>query len=199
MKKIFLLLLIILLTTAAGYEGILPDIQSAMSYKVKKQTVKQTPFNNTKGEEVKQKDLKKIPKENKEYVDIVVKKDKTSEYVKDIQYVITVLEKFKNYIEDGVNVQMFNACANSYIDYAYYIQMKYKNRHEKYYASYRAITGIIEDTRNAAKLRAEAAAYTKYLPYSGEGEKYSKENIDKNSQELLKKIYDTLFVLKNLD
>ena len=199
MKKIFLLLLIILLTTAAGYEGKLPDIEADMAYKIKKQTVKHTPFNKTKDSQINKSDLKKIPSENKEYVDIVVKKDRTSEYVKDIQYVITVLEKFKNYIEDDVNIQMFNACANSYIDYAYFIQKKYQNRHEKYYASYRAITGIIEDTRQAAKLRAEAAAYTKYLPYSGEGGKYTKENLDANSKELLKKIYDTLFVLKNLD
>jgi len=198
MKKILLLFFIIILTAGAGYEGKLPDLETDMSYKIKKQTVKHTPFNKS-DKEVKESELKKVPRENKEYVDIIIKKDRTSEYVKDIQPVIAVLEKFKNYVEDGVNVQMFNACASSYIDHAYYIQLKYKDRPERYYASYRAITGIIEDTRQAATLRAEAVTYSKYLPYSDEGKKYSKESLDENSKALLKKIYDTLFVLKNLD
>ena len=199
MKKIYLLVFIILITTGAGYEGKLPDLEADMSYKIKYETIQNTPFKKQKDSVIKETDLKKVPTENKEYVDIIIKKDRTPEYFKDIQPVIELLEKFKNYIEDDVNTQMFNACANSYIDYASYIQLKYKNRHERYYASYRAITGIIEDTRNAAQLRAEAAEYKKFLPYSGAGEKYTKQNLDESSKILLKKIYDTLYVLKNLD
>ena len=199
MKKIIFLFILIFVTTGAGYEGILPDLEADMAYKIKHETVRHTPFKKQKDNVIKETDLKKVPADNKEYVDIIIKKDRTPEYFKDIQPVIELLEKFKNYIEDDVNTQMFNACANYYIDYAEYIQLKYKNRHEKYYTSYRAITGIIEDTRKAAILRAEAAAYKKYLPYSGEGAKYTKENLDKSSKDLLKKIYDTLYVLKNLD
>lgn len=199
MKKIFILLFVIFITTGAGYEGKLPDLESDMSYKIKYETIQNTPFKKQKDSTVKETDLKKVPKDNKEYVDIIIKKDRTPEYFKDIQPVIELLEKFKNYIEDDVNTQMFNACANSYIDYAGYIQHKYEKRHERYYASYRAIIGIVDDTRNAAQLRAEAAAYKKYLPYSGAGEKYTKEHLDESSKNLLKKIYDTLYVLKNLD
>ena len=199
MKKIFVLIFIILFTTGAGYEGKLPDLETDMAYKIKTKKIEHAPFPNAKKGNIKEKELVKVPRENKEYVDIIIKKDRTSEYVKDIQPVIEVLEKFKNYIEDDVSVQMFNACANSYIDYAYFIQTKYQSRPERYYASYRAITGIIEDTRDAATLRAESVAYKKYLPYSAEGQKYSKESLDANGKILLKKIYDTLFVLKNLD
>lgn len=199
MKKILVLCFIVFFTTGAGYEGKLPDLEADMAYKIKTKKVKTTPFAKPKEGQPQKQELIKVPRENKEYVDIIIKKDRTSEYVKDIQPVIAVLEKFKNYIEDDVNVQMFNACASSYIDYAYFIQTKYKDRPEKYYASYRAITGIIEDTRTAATLRAEAVAYKKYMPYSAEGQKYSKESLDENSKYLLKKIYDTLFVLKNLD
>lgn len=199
MKKIFVLIFIILFTAGAGYEGKLPDLETDMAYKIKTKKIEHAPFPNAKKGNIKEKELVKVPRENKEFVDIIIKKDRTSEYVKDIQPVIEVLEKFKNYIEDDVSVQMFNACASSYIDYAYFIQTKYQSRPERYYASYRAITGIIEDTRDAATLRAESVAYKKYLPYSAEGQKYSKESLDANGKILLKKIYDTLFVLKNLD
>lgn len=196
MKKIFLFLIIVLLTTGAGYEGTLPDLESEMSYKIKSQKVRHLPLQTG---ETEPKELQEIPKTNKEYVDIIVKKSRTSEYVKDIQPVITLLDKFKSYIEDERDIQMFNAIASNYIDHAYAIQRKYCNRPEHHYASYRAMMALAEDAKNVASFKSESLIYSSYLPYSAEGQKYSKENIDASSKELLKKIYDTLYVLKNLD
>ena len=194
MKRIFVLFFMVLLTCGAGYEGSLPDLDSGMSYKIKSKTVKPY-YQINKQEPI----LKEIPRTNKEYVDIIVKKSRTSEYVKDIQPIIDLLEKFKNYIEDGKNIQMFNAVASNYIDHAYYIQKKYYNRPEHHYASYRALVSLAEDARSAASLKAEGVVYTKYLPYSAEGQKYGKDNLNAIDEQILKKIYDTLYVLKNLD
>ena len=194
MKRFLLLLFIVLCCTGAGYEGQLPDLESGMSYKIKTKTVK-PPYSINNKEPV----LKNIPRENKEYVDIIIKKSRTSEYIKDIQPVIDILEKFKNYIEDEKNIQMFNAVASNFIDHAYYIQRKYHSRPERNYASYRAVISLAEDARAIASFKAEGVTYTKYLPFSEDGQKYSKENIKNKDEDLLKKIYNALYVLKNLD
>ncbi|MCR5261228.1 MAG: hypothetical protein K6C94_05265 [Candidatus Gastranaerophilales bacterium] len=195
-KRIFLLLLTVVLTAGAGYQGTLPDLESEMGYKIQSQKVKHQPVQTGDKEPAK---LQEVPRTNKEYVDIIIKKSRTSEYVKDIQQVITILDKFKNYIEDDRNIQMFNAVASNYIDHAYAIQKKYANRPERHYASYRAMMSLAETARESAMLKSEGVVYTKYLPYSEEGEKYSKANIRANNEALLKQIYDTLYVLKNLD
>lgn len=194
MKRILFLFLIALLTCGAGYEGKLPDLDADMSYKIKNKTVKPA-YQVSEKEPV----LREVPRENKEYVDIIIKKSRTSEYVKDIQPVIALLEKFKTYIEDEKNIQMFNAIASNYIDHAYYIQKKYYARPERNYASYRALTALAEEAKSVATFKSEGVIYTKYLPYSAEGMKYGKENIKAADEQLLKKIYDTLYVLKNLD
>ena len=184
-----------LITTGAGYEGTLPDLEAEMSYKVKSQKVKHTPVKASEKDPV----LQPVPRENKEYVDIIIKKSRTAEYVKDIQVIIPLLDKFKSYIEDEKNIQMFNAIASNYLDHAYYIQRKYANRPEKNYASYRALVLLAEDAKESASFKSESLVYTRYLPYSDEGQKYSKANLRSNNEQLLKKIYDTLYVLKNLD
>ncbi len=195
MKKIFVIFFIAVMTCGAGYEGALPDLEADMSYKIKSKTVKYPPVRTSE----KDVSLEQVPRENKEYVDIIIKKSRTAEYVNDIQPVISLLEKFKSYIEDERNIQMFNAVASNYIDHAYYIQNKYSTRPERYYASYRAMVALAQDTRVSAMLKSESIVYTKYLPYSDDGKKYSKDNLKADNDKLLKKIYDTLYILKNLD
>lgn len=196
MKKIFAIITVAILTMGAGYEGTLPDLESEMSYKIKSKKIKYPPLKTSDKEP---KRLQKVPKEDKEYVDIIIKKGRTAEYVKDIQPIITLLEKFKTYIEDEKNIQMFNAIASNYIDHAYFIQKKYANRPERFYASYRAMISLAEEARQLASLKSEGLVYTKYMPYSDEGDTYSASNIRSQSDKLLKQIYDTLYVLKNLD
>ncbi len=196
MKKIFAIITVAILTMGAGYEGTLPDLESEMSYKIKSKKIKYPPLKTSDKEP---KRLQKVPKEDKEYVDIIIKKGRTAEYVKDIQPIITLLEKFKSYIEDEKNIQMFNAIASNYIDHAYFIQKKYANRPERFYASYRAMISLAEEARQLAFLKSEGLVYTKYMPYSDEGDTYSPANIRNQSDKLLKQIYDTLYVLKNLD
>ena len=70
MKKIFLFFIIAILTMGAGYEGTLPDLESEMSYKIKSKKVKYPPLKTSDKEP---KRLQKVPKEDKEYVDIIIK------------------------------------------------------------------------------------------------------------------------------
>ncbi|MBQ2645367.1 hypothetical protein IJG14_07345 [bacterium] len=196
MKRVFSLLIITILTSGAGYKGTLPDLENEMSYKIKSQKVKHQPIQTGDNEPS---ELQEVPKTNKEYVDIIIKKSRTSEYVKDIQPIILILDKFKSYIEDEKDIQMFNAIASNYIDHAYAIQLKYAQRPERHYASYRALISLAESAKESAMLKSESLIYTKYMPYSDNGQKYSQSNIRNNNEVLLKKIYDTLYVLKNLD
>lgn len=195
MKKILPLILIVILTCGAGYEGALPNLEDSMGYKIKSKKVKYPPVMTT-DKDIK---LEKVPRENKEYVDIIIKKSRTAEYIKDVQPIMELLEKFKSYVEDDKSVQMFNAIASNYIDHATFLQKKYANRPEKHYASYRAIVSLAENARSSAILRAESVIYTKYLPYSDEGQKYDATSIKSDGEALAKKIYETIYILKNLD
>lgn len=195
MKKIFTVICSVFLTAGAGYEGLLPDLEADMSYKIKSKAPKYSPVRVSD----KVSKLQEIPREDKDYVDIIVKKNRTSEYVKDIQPIIALLEKFKTYVEDEKSVQMYNAIASNYIDHAYCIQKKYANRPEHFYASYRALMSLAEAAAKSAVVKAESSVYVNYLPYSQEGEKYTKGNIREIDKNILKQIYDTIYILKNLD
>ena len=76
MKKIFALLLLYLISTlagyTAGYKGSLPDVKGAFDYvRATPQTTKGI-FNNL--DENDKANYKRIPKENKAYIDIILKK-----------------------------------------------------------------------------------------------------------------------------
>ena len=98
-------------------------------------------------------------------VDIILKKDKTSPYINDLNEVISLLEKMKKCIDSNGNVQKFNAIASSIIDHADYMAEKYASSPERYYISFVKLQNIAAEVRNLATLRCESQVYIKYLAY----------------------------------
>ena len=144
-------------------------------------------------------DLIQAPRNDKAYVDIVIKKGASSQYVNDVNDVIFILQKLIANIEDDVNVQKFNAQVSGLLDNVFYIQDKYKNKPEAHYISYTSMIELADVARNAAILRTEAQAYSKYLAYSGEGAAYRPERIKKQMDNFLSEIKKTLKILKEVN
>ena len=76
---IILLFIIVITTTGAGYVGTLPNIDAEFSYLRKQHDEKaMAPFSVEELDKQNEAKLKPIPRDNDNYVDIIVKKDKTT-------------------------------------------------------------------------------------------------------------------------
>lgn len=196
MKRILPILLCVLITTGAGYNGTLPDIEAEFAYKKTAPDTSAPPFTPVNNMNF---DLKQIPRDNKSYIEIAIKKDKSTQYINDTNDVIAILEKLKKCIEDGQDIQMFNAIVSNLIDNIDLIKREYAGKPEENYVSYKNLMSLSKQARNIAILRTESLTYTKYLPYSTTGSVYKPQNIQTQVQNLLKSVDQTLYVLKNLD
>ncbi len=197
MKRILPILLSLLLTCGAGYKGTLPDLASEFDYKRTQPTTATPNFSETKNPVLDE--LKPVPRDNKKYIDIIIKKNKSSKYENDTIEVIKIIERLKQCIEKSNDIQMFNATISNLIDHVAYIKDTYENQQESTFTSYKTLLKLSSQARNVAVLRTESQIYTKYLPYQSDGSVYSKHNIDIQTKSLLKSINQTLYVLKNLD
>lgn len=172
-----------------GYAGKLPNIEQAFSSKSEKKE-----FETGK---IDPKDLIKAPTEDKLFVDVIIKKEKTSQYVNDIRRVIPVLEKLKTCLENDENIQKYNANVNMLDLYAKDIEKEYKNKPQGHSYSYESLMYIVNYAKIVANLRFESSAYSRYMSYSGDGAQYSPQNIASQTKILLEQINDVLQVLKN--
>ena len=145
MKKIFLLILVILSAQVAfakpqkpspegGYVGNLPNVTKRFQKSVPATSAPM--FDSVDGFSD-QNSLKLIPRDNPAFVNIMLKKDKTSQYINDLNTTILVIEKLQKNIDDTADIQKFNAEANYLNDNANYIRDKYQNKSEGSYISYR--------------------------------------------------------------
>lgn len=200
MKKVFpkiaILSIIIILCSGSGYKGSLPDIE--MQFEYLRTTPKETaPLYKTIDEFEHPAAFKKVPRENKQYIDIILKKDKTSAYINDLNDVIPILEKMKKCLEKHGSIQKFNGIASSIIDHADYIALKYANQPERYYISFAKLQNIAAQARSLATLRCETLVYIKYLTYHGEGQIYSKDSIQRQLDLFEEELEITIKILKD--
>lgn len=199
MKKVFkslsIFLLTILFCTGSGYKGSLPDINA--QFETLRTTPQKTkPIFNTSGP-YSNPQYKKAPRENPQYIDIILKRDKTSPYINDLNDVIALLEKMKKCIDNNGNVQKFNAIASSIIDHADFMAEKYANRPERYYISFVKLQNIAAEARTLATLRCESQVYLKYLTYQGEGQIYSPNSINTQIELFREQLDITIHILKD--
>ena len=199
MKKIFILLFIYLMTTSvsysSGYKGSLPDIKGAFDY------VRATP-QTTKGifntlDDNEKPNYKKIPKENKAYIDIILKKDKTSPYLTDLNDVIAILEKMQKCINSNGSIQKFNAIASSIIDHADYMAEKYRDKPERFYISFAKLQTVAAQAREIATLRCESQVYIKYLLTQADGKVYSQDSINQQIQNFEIEVDNAIKIMKD--
>lgn len=203
MKKFFtlvVLLIVVILTTGAGYVGTLPNIEAEFNY-LKKQSSEKSmaPYTVEQLDKINEERLKPIPREDDSYVDIIIKKDKTTKYLKDVNHVIIILEKLRKCLNTNQDIQMFNAIVANLIDNVEYIRVEYKDKPESNYLSYSRLLVISQHSREVANFRTQGYATQKYMPYTSDNNIYTREALESKLQNLLNEVNETIFILKNLE
>ena len=149
-----------------GYAGTLPNIESKAG---SKQTKTSKPaFDSLEGFD-NPADLKPVPADNPAFIDIIKKKDRTSEYVNDANAMIPLMEKLVDTIEDDDSLQMFVTRANVVTMNADYLNDKYQQKPESYYESFKKLQEVSGYIKSIVTLRQEAVTYQRYLAYSESG------------------------------
>ena len=109
-----------------GYYGTLPDIEADFAYKKQHlPSSNQTDMKIPVADEFVEENLKPAPFDDALFLDMVIKKEKDSDYVKDIQKTKMALTNLKNCIEEEGDIQRFNACVNMVEMYVQNLKKKY--------------------------------------------------------------------------
>ena len=176
-----------------GYAGTLPDLTT--KHKPKEQKVT-TPIFESKKDFNDPSDLKPVPKDDPAFVNIIQKKDKTSEYLIDANEIIGIMEKLLDCIESDGSVQLFCTRANVLSMNLDYLQKKYDGQPESYYQSFKKIMELNQYVKSIATLRKEAQVYQRYLAYQATGSIYNPENINQQLEYLQEELKTAILMLK---
>ena len=133
--------------------------------------------------------VKPIPRDNPAFVNIILKQD--------INEFIPMLEKIYDSIEDGENVQLFNAKVYFFNKNADYLRDKYVEKPEGEYISFKKLMELSTHAKSIALLRAEAQKYNPYLAYSGAGYIYDPDNITQQLEYLKKEVEQAILLLRD--
>ncbi len=176
-----------------GYVGKLPDLTKGFKTSEPQSTMpvfeKTKDFNSAE-------EIKPVPRDNPTFVNIILKQDKTSPYLNDINELLPQLENLLLCIENNDNVQRFNAKAFFFNKSVEYLKDKYEGMPESSYISFKKLLELSTHTKSVATLRAEAEKYRPYLAYSGAGYLYNDNIITQQLEYLKTEIEDTIVVLK---
>ena len=176
-----------------GYVGTLPDVtknqKSSEPNKTTPTTEKTKDFNSST-------ELKPVPRDNPAFVNIILKSDKTSPYINDLNELLPQLENILLCIEQNSNVQKFNAKVYFFNKTVEYLQDKYKEKPESNSESFKKLLTLNTHTKSVATLRSEAEKYKPYLAYTGAGYLYNENVINQQLGYLKTEIEDTIVVLK---
>lgn len=180
-------------TDAKGYVGTLPDL--TREYEVK-ESPNSTPEVQPSKDFNSEKALKPVPRDNPAFVNIILKSDKTSQYINDLNEFIPMLENIVDIIDDEENVQVFNAKVYYFNKSADYFRDKYDKKPESHFASYKKVLDLSLHARSIALLRNEAVRYNPYLSYGNSGYIYNPNNIQEQLGFLKTEIEQTILILK---
>lgn len=176
-----------------GYVGTLPDLTREYEPAEPKQS---TPEINKAKDFNSEDEIKPVPRDNPTFVNIILKPDKTSQYVNDLNEFIPMLEKIYDLIEDNSNVQIFNAKVYYFNKNADYFRDKYKDKPESQFVSYKRLMELSMHARSIALLRNEAEKYNPYLAYGSAGYIYNPNSISEQLGYLKTEIQQTILLLK---
>lgn len=180
-------------TEGKGYLGTLPDLtRNYEPQKPQKTPVEARPAKDFNSENV----MKPVPRDNPAFVNIIQKKDKTSQYVNDLNEFIPMLENIFDLIENNGNVQVFNAKVYYFNKSADYFRDKYNNKPESQFVSFKRLMELSTHARSIALLRSEAEKYNPYLAYGTSGYIYNPNNIEEQLGYLKTEIEQTILLLK---
>lgn len=178
---------------SSGYVGTLPNPTQRFQKPETKETApvfeSQEGFND-------QDEIKPAPRNNPAFVNIIIKKDKTSQYINDLNEIILIIEKLQTVIESDENVQKFNAQSYFLKENIEYFRDKYQNSAEKSYISFKKVMQLNTHVQAVSQLRLEREVYSPYITASQSGNSLSQNGIDVQLDYLLTDIKGTLVILK---
>ena len=176
-----------------GYVGTLPELTRHYEPKEPtKTTPEMSPAKNFNSEN----EIKPTPRDNPTFVNIILKSEKTSQYVNDINEFIPLLENIYDMIENNNNVQVFNAKVYYLNKSADYLREKYEKKPESQFISFKRLMELSMHAKSIALLRAEAEKYNPYLAYGSAGYIYNPNNITEQLEYLKTEIEQTILILK---
>ena len=140
--------------------------------------------------------MKPIPREDPAFVNIILKSDKTSEYINDLNEMIPVLEKILDSIEEHEPVQRFVARVYFLNKNVEYLRDKYAEKPESTFVSFQRLQEVSNHAQTVSNLRTEAEKYKPYLAYGGAGYIYNSNNIEQQLEYLKIEIEEAIVVLK---
>ena len=177
-----------------GYVGTLPNVSKNFTTSEPKEA--KPVFQGSK-EFNSANEIKPVPRDNPAFVNIILKKDKTSEYINDINEIIPMLEKVYDIIENQENVQRFVASVYFLNKNCEFLRNKYLDKPESNYVSFQKLMELNLHAQSVSLLRAEAEKYNPYLAYSGAGYIYNNNNILQQLEYLKTELEETIVVLKD--
>ena len=208
MKKVLVLALVLIMLSSqcvfakktessvpknGGYVGSLPNLeerfQSSQEGEAKPSFEYEEGFNDPNA-------IKPVPRNNPAFVNIIMKKDKTSQYLNDLNEIIAIVENLETAIEDKENVQVFNAKSNFLKENVEYFRDKYKNKSEESFISFKKVMELNTQVQTISQLRLDSEVYSPYVTATGSGNLFSQNTIDVQLDYLLENIKKTLVVLK---
>lgn len=179
----------------SGYVGTLPDISGSFGSPepdtVKPEYEKTKQFNSSN-------ELKPVPRDNPAFVNIILKTDKTSPYVNDMNELLPQLENILYCIEQNYDAQKFNAKVYFFCQTMKYLQDKYADKPESNFVSFQKLLTLSTHSQSVATLRSEAEKYKPYLAYTGAGYLYNDTVINEQLDYLKTEIEDTIVIIKDL-
>ena len=132
-------------------------------------------------------------------MNIILKKDKTSNYIHDINKIIELVECLIDCIENEESVQLFVAKSTN-LEFAINgLRKLYEKKPEAYYISYQKLMSLCMHTKAIAELRREGAEYNRYLAYQAAGSAYAPDNIRKELEYLLEDLQEVLVILRQVE
>ena len=177
-----------------GYAGTLPKIEKVFQKKEQKVV---TPIFESQKDFNDPSELKPVPKDNPAFINIISKKDKTSNYIIDANEIIPIIEKLVDTIEAEESVQLFITRANVLTMNLDHLIKKYDGQPESYYESFKKLMEVNQYTKTLAQLRREALTYQRYLDYQTTGSIYNPENINKQLEYLLEELNTAVLLLRD--
>ncbi|MBQ8168413.1 hypothetical protein IJZ97_03245 [bacterium] len=208
MKKLFAIIFILFLFApisfgktkanydGMGYVGTLPDVTKSFEQsepKTTKPVIEHVENFHSASQ------IKPAPRDNPSFVNIILKQDKTTQYVTDINEFIPMLEKIYDSIESKENVQLFNAKIYFFNKNADYFRSKYAEKPEGEYISFKKLMEVSTHAKSIALLRAEAEKYNPYLAYGGAGYIYDPNNINEQLDYLKTEVERIIMLLKEVN
>lgn len=179
-----------------GYEGSLPDIID--KFQPSKASSGSPVFEAEDGFDDPDK-LKPVPRDNPAFVNIILKKDKTSTYIHDINKIILLVEALIDSIENEDTVQLFVAKATNLGFAIEGLRDSFEGKPESFYNSYVRLMSLCMQVKSIAELRREGATYNRYLAYQAAGSIYAPDNVNKELQMLLDELQDVLVILREVE